>query len=155
MKLRTHFPVIPIEDVPVYGSLPASDARCAAILVVDDERLIADTLVQIFNQRGYCAIPAYSGAMALELADSYRPDLLISDVMMPEMTGVELAISMQEFCPDCKVILFSGQASTVDLLASARAAGHSFQTLTKPVHPDVMLGWVSELLPGREAAQLN
>ena len=152
MQTRTFFSTIPIADVPVYGSLQTPDAHCPAILVVDDEHLIADTLSQIFNRSGYAAVPAYSAAMALEMAASVPPDLLITDVAMPGMSGIDLAIAMKAACPGCKIILFSGQASTVDLLASARAAGHAFQTLSKPVHPAVMLNRVSELLPMRGVA---
>jgi CheY-like chemotaxis protein len=152
MRTRTFFTVIPIAEVPVYGSLQTPDGHCPAILVVDDERIIADTLSQIFNRSGYAAVPAYSAAMALEMAANVPPDLLITDVAMPGMSGVELAITIKTLYPGCKIILFSGQASTVDLLASARAAGHAFQTLSKPLHPAVMLNRVSELLPMRGLA---
>jgi hypothetical protein len=64
------------------------------------------------------------------------------------MSGVELAISVVEMIPECKVLLFSGQAATVDLLHKAREAGHNFTTLAKPVHPTDMLrrvkGYFSE-----------
>ena len=152
MRSRTFFPTIPIDQVPVYWALQLPDAHSPTILVVDDERIIADTLSQIFNQSGYAAFAVYGAAMALEFAANVAPDLLITDVSMPGMSGIELAIAMKELCPSCKVILFSGQASTVDLLASARADGHAFQTLSKPVHPAVMLNRVSELLPSRVSA---
>ena len=54
---------------------------------------------------------------------------------MPGMTGVELAIHFRKLHPECKVLLFSGQAATADLLAKAREQGHDFELLTKPVHP--------------------
>ena len=152
MRTTTFFPTIPIDQVPVYGALQGPDSHCPSILVVDDERIIADTLAQIFNRNGYTAIPAYSAAMALELASSVPPDLLLTDVSMPGMSGIDLAITMKAVCPDCRVVLFSGQASTVDLLATARAAGHTFQTLSKPVHPAVMLNRISELLPAQGLA---
>jgi CheY-like chemotaxis protein len=58
---------------------------------------------------------------------------------MPELTGVELAIRIREHCPDCQVLLFSGQAATVDLLAKAREDGHDFVLLSKPIHPGDLL----------------
>jgi CheY-like chemotaxis protein len=63
------------------------------------------------------------------------PDLLISDVMMPGMTGVELAIHFRKAQPGCKVLLFSGQAATADLLEKAGGQGYEFDLLSKPVHP--------------------
>jgi DNA-binding response OmpR family regulator len=117
------------------------------VLVVDDERVIADTLKTILEMSGYAAITAYDGESALEIAQVIPPDLLISDVVMPGMSGVELAMALRTSIPDCHVLLFSGQAATLDLLSTARAAGYDFTALTKPVHPSALLARVAELLP--------
>jgi CheY-like chemotaxis protein len=152
MARGTHFAKIPLDQVPTYETLQSPTGHTPSILVVDDERIIADTLSTIFNQSGYAAIAAYDGASALDLATALPPDLLISDVAMPGMSGIELAILMKTACPNCHVILFSGQASTLDLLAAARSAGHDFQALSKPLHPAVMLSTVSGVLQERAAA---
>ena len=109
------------------------------VLVVDDERVIADTLAIILNQHGYDASAVYTGLGAVERARSLSPDLIISDVIMPDMNGIEAAIRIREFLPKCKILLFSGQAATADLLESARAQGHEFEILAKPVHPQDLL----------------
>ena len=62
------------------------------------------------------------------------------------MSGIDLAIALTKLIPACKVLLFSGQAATIDLLAKAREDGHEFTTLTKPVHPTDMLRRISECL---------
>jgi FixJ family two-component response regulator len=64
---------------------------------------------------------------------------LLSDVIMPVLTGIELAIQMRERCPNCKVLLISGHPATVGHLETARANGHDFQALAKPVHPAELL----------------
>jgi CheY-like chemotaxis protein len=115
------------------------------IYVVDDEWVIASTLASILKMNGFNARFFISPIEALEVARSVTPDLLISDVMMPEMTGVELATKLKEFCPDCKVLLFSGQAQTADLLKKARSEGHDFNLLTKPVHPKDLLAHVHDI----------
>ncbi|HEY6377052.1 MAG TPA: response regulator, partial [Edaphobacter sp.] len=84
------------------------------------------------------------GKAALDLARTTPPALLITDVIMPGMTGIELAIMLLEAIPACKVLLFSGQAATLDLLAAARDMGHDFSILSKPVHPTDMLRRVRE-----------
>jgi DNA-binding NtrC family response regulator len=94
---------------------------------------------------------AYDGISALKLARAVRPALLISDVVMPAMSGINLAISMTHMVPECKILLFSGQAATVDLLVDARNAGYDFNTLAKPVHPTDMLKRVSECLTMEDA----
>ena len=107
--------------------------------VVDDERIIAETLAAIIKSQGFSSSYFFNPLDALEAAGDEIPDWLISDVMMPQLSGIELAIRIQERCPRCKILLFSGAADTVDLLKEAREQGHSFQLLAKPVHPSVLL----------------
>lgn len=114
------------------------------VLVVDDERVIADTLAIILNQHGFDASAVYTGTSAVERARIIAPDLIISDVIMPDMNGIEAAIQIRSFLPRCKILLFSGQAATADLLESARAQGHEFEILAKPVHPQDLLAKLRE-----------
>ena len=127
-------------EVSYSSAALAAETPLPVVLVVDDERIIADTLSLIFSRSGFTVLTAYDARSALELASSIRPDLLISDITMaPEMTGVDLALELVKAAPDCKILLFSGQAGTMDLLSNARAAGHSFTLLAKPVHPTALL----------------
>ena len=109
------------------------------VLVVDDEQVIANTLTQILNQRGLNAKAAYSGETAIEVATDLRPDILISDVAMHGINGVDVAIAVTRGTPKCRVVLFSGQAATADLLRRAEDAGYRFEILAKPVHPRTLL----------------
>jgi DNA-binding response OmpR family regulator len=111
------------------------------VLVVDDEHVIADTLSIILNQNGFDASPAYTGRDAIQQALSLEPDLLISDVIFKNetLTGIDVAIKIRESLPACKILLFSGQAATADLLETARSQGHEFDILAKPVHPQDLL----------------
>ena len=115
---------------------PSSKPR---VLVVDDERVIADTLAIILNQSGFNASAVYTGMAAVERAKEDKPDLIISDVIMPDMNGIEAAIRIRQLLPGCKILLFSGQAATADLLEKARQEGHEFEILAKPVHPQDLL----------------
>jgi DNA-binding response OmpR family regulator len=109
------------------------------VLVADDERVIADTLAIILNQSGFEAIAVYSGEKAVEMAESIKPDMLISDVIMTDLNGIDAAIKIRAMLPSCKILLFSGQAATADLLDRARNQGHEFEILAKPVHPQDLL----------------
>jgi len=109
------------------------------ILVADDERVIADTLAMILNQSGFEARAVYSGEGDLGLAESFQPDMLISDVIMADMNGIDAAIRMRTLLPQIKILLFSGQAATADLLEKARKEGYEFDILAKPVHPQDLL----------------
>jgi DNA-binding response OmpR family regulator len=109
------------------------------VYVVDDERVIAQTVAMILTKAGYTATAFEDPLMALAAAESCPPHLLITDVMMPGMSGVDLAIRFCKSFPECKVLLFSGKAATADLLENARNHGYEFELLLKPVHPADLL----------------
>ena len=140
---RRNSPIVPIAEVP-----PAdTTAYRPTVLVVDDESVIAETVAAILSRSGYAATTAYDAQEALEIALLSPPELLITDVSLPGMSGIELAITIRRIFPDCKVLLFSGHAATAGLMAGAQRAGHTFTLLSKPVHPKELLAWVSQSLP--------
>ena len=113
----------------------ATGRDCPTILVVDDEETLANTTVEILNASGFYAFVAYDGQTALELAAKLHPDVLLTDVVMPGMNGVELAIAISKLLPWTQILLISGQAGTIDLLEKARDEGFSFDLVAKPIHP--------------------
>ena len=117
----------------------------ALVFVVDDEKIIATTLAAILQNSGFEAVSFLDPLDALLAAESRCPDLLITDVMMPQLNGVDLGVQFKAIHPECKVLLFSGQAATSDLLQDARNKGHNFELLTKPVHPTDLLRAIKDL----------
>jgi DNA-binding response OmpR family regulator len=109
------------------------------VLVVDDEHLITDTICAILKENGFDATGAYSGSDAISAARMQRPDIVLSDVMMPRMSGVELGIQLRSEFPEIKIFLFSGQAATRAMIHRAEAEGHYFELLPKPIHPDELI----------------
>jgi CheY-like chemotaxis protein len=98
--------------------MTSSTAR--RVLVLDDERVIANTLALILNRSGYEARAVYNAEAAIKTAGELLPDFLISDVIMDGMTGIDAAIRITQIVPQCRIILFSGQAATADLLERPR-----------------------------------
>jgi len=107
------------------------------VFVVDDEIQITQSLALILSREGFRVSSFNNPLDAWERMKTVSPDLLISDVMMPQLSGVELAIRTSEHRPECKILLFT--ASTADLLKNARARGHNFRLMQKPVHPTALL----------------
>jgi DNA-binding NtrC family response regulator len=123
------------------------------IFVVDDDGIIASTTATILQLSGYHARSFVHPLEALEAAFIDRPDLVIADVVMPELSGIDFAIRFKEECSTCKVLLFSGQAVTADLLEAARKQGHDFGVLAKPIHPTDLLARIKDMdLPDVSAA---
>jgi CheY-like chemotaxis protein len=119
------------------------------IFVVDDEDVIASSLAMILRFQGGIHATSFTDPLkALQAARNEAPDILITDVIMPQMSGIDLAIRLRDACPDCKVLLFSGQAATADLLDAARSSGYTFELLSKPVHPADLLASIQTLTDG-------
>jgi len=149
MSKPTKFETVSIKDVPVSEELREAIAYRPVVLVVDDESVIADTIAEILTRKGYAAIPVYDAEEALETALVMPPELLLTDVVLPGMSGIELSIKIKRIFPDCKILLFSGQAATTEMLTSANRAGHRFDLLSKPIHPTDLLTHVASRLKPR------
>ena len=121
-----------------------TDTETLRVLVVDDDAVSADSLAVILNANGYHAKAVHSAEDAMEESVLLAPDVLISDVIMTGMSGIDLAIHISNSVPTCKIILFSGQAQTANLLAEAEERGYRFELLQKPVPPQVILHHLSE-----------
>ena len=115
------------------------------VLIVDDERVITDTLVTVFSLRGYETKGVYSAEQAVASLEDWHPDLVVIDLMLPAMNGIDLAIRIRAQWPECHISLFSGQAATSDLLELATKSGQTFDVLAKPVHPSELLEMAGRL----------
>ena len=116
------------------------------ILIVDDEKVIADSLAAIFERQGYRARAAYSAEEALQIIAQWPPRLAILDVILPGMNGIDLALLIKSGYPDIAVMLISGQLATAELVESAAKLGYQFTIHAKPIPIPDMLANVSQLL---------
>jgi DNA-binding NtrC family response regulator len=116
------------------------------VFVVDDESVIASTLGLILRGQGFDAHSFHLPVEALRVSREMAPDLLLTDVVMPQLSGIDLAIQMRELCPNCKVLLFSGQPAISGMLEAARANGHNFEALAKPIHPGELLERIRDVM---------
>jgi DNA-binding response OmpR family regulator len=109
------------------------------IYVVDDEWIIAETLAAILTNNGFRAHAFHNPNRALVRAMDQPPDILLTDVMMPDLTGIDLAVALRRAGLGCRILLFSGQSVALDLLCDARRRGYDFELLDKPLHPMQLL----------------
>jgi DNA-binding NtrC family response regulator len=146
--MKMHFPTVPVETVR-RARHDATDMPRPLVLVVDDEPIITETLALILNGSGLAVLTAPDAAEALEIARLTPPELLITDLSMPGMNGLDLAVEMVRMAPDCRVILFSGHATAGEMYAEMISRGYDFAWLTKPVHPADMVERVFKILGKR------
>jgi signal transduction histidine kinase/chemotaxis response regulator CheB len=126
---------VPPAPSPVWGNAPAR-----RVLVVDDQADVADMLAAMLRGLGQQTWIAYGGAEALGLAREHRPDIVLLDLSMPDVSGSEVArILRHEFGPDVMAL--------VAVTGAARPRGTNFQHyLLKPVTPDHMLALLNSLV---------
>lgn len=121
------------------GTSPDSRTARPKILVVDDERLIADTICQILEGAGFDVAVAYDGWEAIEKASKFKPDQLLTDVRMPRMNGVELAKTIRKMYPSTKILLFSAYVGVSEIILDAERQGFHFELLGKPLRPSELI----------------
>jgi|tagenome__1003787_1003787.scaffolds.fasta_scaffold20210604_1 two-component system OmpR family response regulator len=112
------------------------------VIVIDDEQIVADTLVQILAMHGYEAKACYSGEAALADAKEFRPEVILSDVRMPRIDGIETVTLIRVFLPECRMILFT--ASPVHSEVHERISELGFEFLPRPLHPREVLALLQD-----------
>ena len=117
------------------------------ILVVDDERLVADTLALVFAKSGFEARAAYSTDAAVECAREFQPHLLVSDITMPGKDGHSLLDTISQDHPSCRIMVLTGFYSNLKRVReqSSRLA-RPVGILTKPCPPDDLLREAAAIL---------
>lgn len=117
------------------------------ILIVDDEHLVADTLRLIFEKRGYECRASYSGREALACIETFIPQLLLCDITMPGMDGMEVAASVLNKVQGCRVLMLTGHyANLRTVIPTIRSLKVPNGVMIKPVLPEDLLQEARELL---------
>lgn len=117
-------------DTPV----PSDDAAigpAGRVLLVDDQPELRRLIRRGLHKAGYAVVEAWNGRVAVELAQQVLFDVVISDVRMPDVTGIELLATLQELDPDLPVVLTSGSPDPLTSLESSHLG--AFAYLVKPV----------------------
>jgi DNA-binding NtrC family response regulator len=118
------------------GSMTAEPDR-RTVLVIDDDRVLADTLAQILRLNGFQPVALYSGEEAVELVERLQPDIVLSDIRMSSVDGIEAANRIRELHPECRVILFTAHPVSTAMRHMIRRM--DFELLQRPLHPEEVL----------------
>ena len=118
------------------------------ILLVDDNAVVRDMLVDLVGSLGYAADAASGGAEALALFDQNRYDIVLTDLLMPGMSGWEVLAAVRQRNPSIPVVIITGTAPTVD---DPRAAQADVAVLRKPVDVKALDDTIKEKLARRLA----
>lgn len=120
--------------------------NASRVFVVDDDPMLVWTVAEILRGAGFDAISFTSPVEALSAAQSHHPGLLLSAVIMRQLTGIELANRVLELCPTCKILLLSGHPDAFELLRDAEKSGRTFEVIAKPARPELLVQSVRRAL---------
>ena len=113
------------------------------ILVVDDDEDILELIERHLSNRGYEILTAYDGEQALSLLDKIKFDLIITDLKMPKIDGMEVLRRAKEKDPNIEVVILTGHG-TMDSVIEALRDGGAFDYLNKPLHNIKQLSFVTK-----------
>jgi CheY-like chemotaxis protein len=117
------------------------------VLVVDDDRLVADTMTLIFERNGFAAKAAYSADQALECSREFVPHLLLCDISMPARDGLSLVEDISRELPSCRILVLTGFYSNLkSVREQATKLSRPLGVLTKPCLPSDLLREAATLL---------
>jgi DNA-binding response OmpR family regulator len=132
--------IVPLHEVPARKAFESREEQRPIMLIVDDEVSVADTLSLIMEQNGFAVFTAYDAHSAIEMATLVPPDVLLSEIALPQITGLDLAIAVRRAAPNCKILFLTRSGSIANLLLEeAREMELDFVELTKPLHPNELL----------------
>jgi two-component system response regulator PilR (NtrC family) len=138
------------ETLPV---TPATDRRPPRILVVDDERSMRELLAIVLRREGYEVLLAENGRAAIDLLEREPVDLLISDIKMPDLSGVDVLRAAKAIDQDILGIMITAFASTESAVEAMRLGACDY--LSKPFDIDLLKMKVREKIENRQLRQEN
>jgi CheY-like chemotaxis protein len=119
------------------------------ILVIDDDMVVRETIIQILEDKGYEVISAEDGYRGLAAFRRDKPDLVITDIIMPEKEGIQTIMEIRQERADAKIIAISGggRIGNTDFLRIAQQLGAN-DIIAKPFDPDDLIAHVEKCLAG-------
>jgi DNA-binding response OmpR family regulator len=124
------------------------------VLVIDDSRVVRRTVEATLKEAGYAAIAAADGREGVQVWQEMQPELVVTDIMMPERDGIETMIEIRRHCPQAKILAMTGfrHSGSVDFGEMLRRLGAD-DVLIKPFDPEVLLAKVDRLVSRDPAAR--
>src|SRR5580704_14000854 len=119
---------------------PGERFHMAKILLIEDVAVARMTIVQLLEEAGHLVLWAVNGLQGMAVFRGWQPDLVITDIIMPDQEGIQTITEMRAAKPDAKIIAISGggRIGNTDFLQIARHLG-AMDIIPKPFDPDVLL----------------
>lgn len=118
------------------------------ILTIDDEEIVRISCKKCLIPEGYDVDVASNGLEGMGLTQSNKYDLILTDLKMPDMDGMEFLMKMKEIQPDAKIIMITGYSTVEHAVKAIKLGAHNY--IEKPFTPDTLIAAVKEALATNE-----
>src|SRR5690348_6495133 len=125
----------------------------STVLIIDDESAIVDTLRILLKNEGFAAHVAFGGKQGIDQISAIRPDIIISDIRMPGIGGIDILNASKAQDPDCPVILMTAQASLQSAISAVNDG--AFHYVQKPFQNDALVAIVRRAAETRQLKSEN
>ncbi|MGD8780241.1 MAG: sigma-54 dependent transcriptional regulator [Ignavibacteria bacterium] len=123
------------------------------ILIVDDEKIVRESLMHWFQEDGYKVDTAVSGEAALKIFEKGKYDLVLTDMKMPGIGGLEVLQKIKDVDEDCDVVLITAYASVPTAIKALKEGAYDY--VTKPIDPDELAHLVNKALDKKDLQKEN
>ncbi|HEY8548591.1 MAG TPA: sigma-54 dependent transcriptional regulator [Vicinamibacterales bacterium] len=130
-----------------------ANARKARVLTIDDEFSMLEWLKSLLETEGYEVRTAPTGARGEEIFKTWRPDVVVTDLLLPDVDGIELLKRFRQFYEDAEVIVLTGHGSVPHAVEAIRAGAYSF--VEKPIEPDALIAMLDKAVERRDLRTEN
>jgi DNA-binding NtrC family response regulator len=130
-----------------------ANTRKARVLAIDDEATMVEWLKTLLEQEGYEVRTALAGTRAEELFRTWRPDVVVTDLVLPDIDGLELLKRFKQVAEEAEVIVLTGHGSVPRAVEAIRAGAYSF--VEKPVEPDTLIAMLDKAVERRDLRSEN
>ena len=113
------------------------DGSPIEVLVVDDEPALSDLVSMVLRYEGWRVSTAHDGATAIQIAGTERPDVVVLDIMLPDMSGLDVLAELHRIRPELPVLLLTAKDTVEDRIAGLAAGGDDY--VTKPFNVEEMV----------------
>ena len=114
-----------------------TNARDQKVLVIDDDQQVQRLICDVLKREGYAALPASDGQQGLELFQKEKPTIVLTDIRMPNMDGIELLKAIKKLSPVTQVVVISGAGTTADAIEALRLGANDY--MIKPINIGLLI----------------
>ncbi len=145
----------PLDFNQVFGLIERATPNGELILVVDDDVNLCTNMQKVLSDKGYRVSVAYDGNTAIEKAEKNDFDIMLIDLKLPALNGLETYLAIRDFRPDMVAIMITGYPQEMGNLAQQAVQGNAYACLEKPIDMDRLVSLLVQIKAQKNSGTLK